>query len=50
MWVITLISKETVKMYEFDSEVEAKQAFEEATGTKYLSQIIYYNDGIDFVA
>ncbi|WP_172794039.1 hypothetical protein [Sporosarcina sp. HYO08] len=50
MWVITLISKETVKMYEFDSEIEAKQVFEKATGTKYLSQIIYYNDDLEFAA
>ncbi|WP_170292711.1 hypothetical protein [Metabacillus idriensis] len=44
MWVITLFLKETIKMYEFSSEKEARDAFKKLKGSKFLSEIIYFND------
>lgn len=44
MWVITSYMKNEIKMFEFDTEAEAKEAFSKVKGSKYLSQIIYYND------
>ena len=44
MWVITLYLKGTIKMFEFDKEEEAKDAFKNIQGTKILSQIVYFND------
>lgn len=44
MWIITIYLKNEMKMFEFDTEIEAKEVFRKVKGNKYLSQIIYYND------
>lgn len=44
MWVITLYSKEAIKMFEFDTENEAVEAYKNMTGHAVLSHVIYYND------
>lgn len=44
MWVITVHSKEQTKMFEFDTEMEARKAFKEIKGCKFLTQVVYYND------
>jgi hypothetical protein len=44
MWVITLYSEENTTMFEFDTEKEAREAFENIRGCKILSEIVYFND------
>ncbi|MGM0878537.1 MAG: hypothetical protein ACQEWV_28545 [Bacillota bacterium] len=44
MWVITVYSKENTIMFEFDTEEEAKKAFENIQGCKILSEVVYFND------
>ncbi|MFJ7512081.1 hypothetical protein ACIQW7_21880 [Peribacillus simplex] len=44
MWVITVHSKNNIKIYEFDSEKEAKDAFSSMQGYKILTEVIYFND------
>ena len=46
MWVITLYSKLNITMFEFNTEKEAKEAFQNLEGCKILSQIVYFNDPI----
>ncbi|MGM7719312.1 hypothetical protein [Metabacillus sp. Hm71] len=41
MWILTLYLKNGIKMFEFDTEEEAKEAFRKINGIKYLSHIIY---------
>lgn len=44
MWIITVYSKENTTMFEFDTEKEAREAFENIRGCKILSEVIYFND------
>jgi hypothetical protein len=44
MWVITTYTNSNMKMYEFNNEREAREAFKTIKGRKFLSEIIYYND------
>ncbi|AGK53338.1 MAG: hypothetical protein K0S25_2160 [Bacillus sp. (in: firmicutes)] len=44
MWVITVHSKEQTRMFEFDNEKEAREAFKEIKGCKILSEVVYFND------
>jgi hypothetical protein len=44
MWVITLYSKDNITMFEFDTEEEGREAFENIQGCKILSEILYFND------
>ncbi|MDQ0879049.1 hypothetical protein [Peribacillus sp. V2I11] len=44
MWVITIHSKNGIKMFEFTSEKEAREKFEVIEGCKILSEVIYFND------
>lgn len=46
MWVITLYDEEKIKMYEFDSEEEAKESLLKMKGQTILSHIVYFNDQI----
>jgi hypothetical protein len=46
VWVITVHGKESFRMYEFESEREAKELFDTVQGCKILSQVIYFNDPI----
>ncbi|MEF2094576.1 hypothetical protein V3595_07855 [Bacillus sp. CFBP9009] len=44
MWVITVFLKENIKIFEFDTEKEAKEIFKNIKGNKILSEIVYFND------
>ncbi|MGN7396033.1 hypothetical protein [Peribacillus frigoritolerans] len=44
MWVITVFLKGNIKIFEFDTEKEAKKLFKNMKGTKILSEIVYFND------
>lgn len=44
MWVITVHSKNAIKMFEFDNEGEAREALKGIKGYKILSEVIYFND------
>ncbi|MGM0878587.1 MAG: hypothetical protein ACQEWV_28830 [Bacillota bacterium] len=44
MWVITIYSNSNMKMYEFSTEKEAREAFKTIKGSKFLSEIVYFND------
>ncbi|MEH7544420.1 MULTISPECIES: hypothetical protein [Bacillaceae] len=41
MWIITVHSKNNLKMFEYDTEKEAKEAFEKIKGCKILTEILY---------
>ncbi|WP_261798738.1 hypothetical protein [Bacillus tuaregi] len=43
MWNITVFINQEVKMYEFDTEAEAREAFKKIEGNnKILSEILVY--------
>lgn len=44
MWVITVFADETIKMYEFEDEFEAKESIQKMKGRKILSHVVYFND------
>lgn len=44
MWVITVHSKNTIRMFEFETERAAREALQEINGCKILSEVIYFND------
>ncbi|MFP7296232.1 hypothetical protein [Neobacillus niacini] len=44
MWVITHYSNSNIKLFEFDTVEEAKEAYKNIEGCKILSEIVYYND------
>lgn len=44
MWVITVFLKGNIKIFEFETEKEAKELFKNMKGTKILSEIVYFND------
>lgn len=45
MWIITAYSKENnIKMFEFNTQKEAREAFKHIQGYKILSEVIYLND------
>ncbi|MBY0121495.1 hypothetical protein [Bacillus sp. S/N-304-OC-R1] len=44
MWIITVHFKKNVQMFEFETQEEAKAAFQQLEGNKYLSHVIYFND------
>lgn len=44
MWVITVFLNESMKMYEYESEKEARQAIRNLKGNKFLSEIVYELD------
>ncbi|MDM5212881.1 hypothetical protein QUF94_15760 [Peribacillus sp. NJ4] len=44
MWIITIHSKDNLKMFEFYTEKEAREKFEVIEGCKILSEVIYFND------
>ncbi len=44
MWIMTVHSKNNITMFEFETEKEAKSAFERTQGCKFLTQVIYFND------
>ena len=44
MWIITVHAKNSIKMFEYDTEKEARSKFERIQGCKILSEVIYFND------
>jgi hypothetical protein len=45
MWIITVYSKGTaISMFEFISEKDAREVFNNVSGCKILSEVIYFND------
>ncbi|MDT8862429.1 hypothetical protein N0O92_19665 [Alkalihalobacillus sp. MEB130] len=40
MWIITVYSSLNITMFEFDSEKEAREAYEEIQGCKILSEVV----------
>jgi hypothetical protein len=45
MWVITVYTKDnSIKMFEFDNEKEAKEFLQKQNGCKILSHVVYFND------
>jgi hypothetical protein len=44
MWVITVYLEESIQMFEFDNQEEARATFKSINGCKFLSEVIYYND------
>ncbi|MEJ9231359.1 hypothetical protein LAV79_18110 [Peribacillus butanolivorans] len=44
MWIITVHAKNSIKMFEYDNEKEARAKFERIQGCKILSEVIYFND------
>lgn len=45
MWNITVFKNgQSLRMYEFTNEIEAKHFFESIQGNKILTQIVYFND------
>ena len=47
MWILTVYSTgNTISMFEFNSETEAKEALKSVSGCKILSEVIYFNDQV----
>jgi hypothetical protein len=47
MWILTVYSEgKFPAMFEYNTEIEAKEAFNKVQGCKILSEVIYYNDTI----
>ncbi|MDQ0199287.1 hypothetical protein J2S10_002445 [Neobacillus ginsengisoli] len=45
MWVITVFSNgESIRMFEFNTEKEARASFKNIQGYKILTEMVYYND------
>jgi hypothetical protein len=44
MWVITVYLDESIRMFEFEDEIEAKELIRKINGHKILSHIVYFND------
>lgn len=45
MWILTVYSNENnIRMYEFNTEKEAREALKDFKGCKILSEVVYYND------
>lgn len=44
MWTITRFLDGNISMFEFDTEVEAREALKNMEGSTYLTEIVYYND------
>lgn len=43
MWIITVHSKKNINMFEFDTEKEAKEAYEKIQGYKILTEMVFYD-------
>ena len=44
MWILTVYQGDSITMYEFEDEKEAREAIKNHEGTKILSQLIHYSD------
>jgi hypothetical protein len=43
VWIITVHSKKNINMFEFDTEKEAKEAYEKIQGYKILTEMVFYD-------
>jgi hypothetical protein len=43
VWIITVHSKKDINMFEFDTEKEAKEAYEKIQGYKILTEMVFYD-------
>ena len=46
MWVITVYSKGDITMFEFDTEIEARETLENIPDYKILTEIIYLSKAV----
>jgi hypothetical protein len=46
MWIITHYLDSNITMFEFETEREAKEAFQNMQGCKILSEIVYFNESL----
>jgi ArsR family metal-binding transcriptional regulator len=46
MWIITRYAKGKIFMYEFNTELEARESLKDIEGNKILSEVIYFNDPV----
>ena len=47
MWVITVYTNDnSIKMFEFETEKEAKESIKKLNGCKILSHVVYFNDSV----
>jgi len=46
MWVITMYTQNNVKMFEFATEREARDALRNMEGKLILTEVIYFNDPV----
>jgi hypothetical protein len=44
MWIINVYLNEDITMFEYDTEKEAREAFDSIHGCKIISEIVYFND------
>ncbi|WP_186328746.1 hypothetical protein [Bacillus sp. X1(2014)] len=44
MWVITRYTEKSIKIFEFDTEKEAREALSEMHGYSILTEVIFYNN------
>ncbi|MGG1396811.1 hypothetical protein ABE288_02990 [Bacillus salipaludis] len=45
MWIITAYSKDNnIKLFEFNTQKEAREAFKHIQGYEILTEVIYLND------
>lgn len=45
MWVITVYTNDnSIKMFEFENEQDAKEFIPDLNGCKILSHVVYFND------
>ncbi|MBN8251362.1 hypothetical protein LZP85_08145 [Priestia flexa] len=44
MWIITVYAKDETRMFEYDTENQAREAFSKLKGCKVLSEVVYFND------
>lgn len=44
MWIITLYSNSSITMFEYGTQEEAREAFDNLKGFKILSEIVYFTD------
>jgi len=46
VWVITVYSECEIKMFEYDTEQEAREALQNIPNYKILTEVVYYNDHV----
>jgi len=44
VWILTLYSADSIKMFEYENKDEAWEKYDKVDGCKILSEIIYFTD------